>query len=66
MKILTLLMIAMVAVLALVLYYITENRILENDLYRCEQDWAKEYAELRTQNKILDFKYESLKFECNK
>ena len=65
MKIFTLLIVGIFIWFVVLIYYSNQNRILENDLYKCEQDWSRKYAELRTQNKILDFKYESLKFECD-
>jgi len=59
---------AIVAIFSIILGYLSITayivREVDYGIYKCNQDWAKKIAELRTQNKILEFKYESLKYEC--
>ena len=65
MKVLIALGIVIIVVLFTLAYYIDTKRNLEYDLYKCEQDWSKEYQELKIKLRILEFKYGNLEYECN-
>ena len=49
----------------LTVYSINKSRILEDELYQCEQEWSRDYEELKIQIKILEFHNSSLEYQCS-
>ena len=42
-----------------------KKRAVDAEFWRCEQEWRKKYSTLNVKYKVSEFKYSSLKYECN-